>query len=291
MNLSLFTGFALAAPFPVFGTSVQISLTFSKTMLQWPSNALALAPKSLRLFSTVDQNLRVRLDARREHAQRTGDKFILLSIRLLHDSDSPALLASPSTIVRSVASPPKPRRMNECRRDSSPSSSSSSSRRANRSIDRRRDSPSRFDRRRRRRVTRRRHPSSPAARDRRVSFPSSWTCESPEVYHRLGVIRPTLWGKPRYSITHSRMRDKPRIEHLSYSNGRISCRSRFPPCPLSAVPSSAGGARRQCARGRRRHRRPRSPNVSVRLERVANRARGGVARRRRRRGRDPTAFG
>ncbi len=114
--------------------------------------------------------------------------------------------------VRSVASPPKPRRMNECRRDSSPSPSSSSSRRANRSIDRRRDSPSRFDRRRlRRRVTRRRHPSSPAARDRRVSFPSSWTCESPEVYYTLGVIRPTLWGEPRYSITHSRMRDKPRI--------------------------------------------------------------------------------
>ena len=49
MNLSLFTGFALAAPFPVFGTSVQISLTFSSTMLQCLSNALTRA-KSFRLF-------------------------------------------------------------------------------------------------------------------------------------------------------------------------------------------------------------------------------------------------
>lgn len=49
MNRSLFTGAAFLAPFPVFGTSLQISLTFSRTMLQWRSNALT-RPRSFRLF-------------------------------------------------------------------------------------------------------------------------------------------------------------------------------------------------------------------------------------------------
>ena len=49
MNLSLFTGAAFFAPFPVFGTSVQISLTFSSTMLQCRSKALTRA-NSLRLL-------------------------------------------------------------------------------------------------------------------------------------------------------------------------------------------------------------------------------------------------
>lgn len=40
--LSLLTGFAFF-PFPLFGVSVHISLQFSKTMLQWRSNARTLA--------------------------------------------------------------------------------------------------------------------------------------------------------------------------------------------------------------------------------------------------------
>merc|ERR1719218_591696 len=47
MNLSLFTG--LAFFFPPCGISVHISRTFSRTMLQWRSNALTRA-KILRLL-------------------------------------------------------------------------------------------------------------------------------------------------------------------------------------------------------------------------------------------------
>ena len=47
--LSLLTGLALLFPFPVFGTSVHISFTFSSTMLKCRSNALTRA-SSLRLF-------------------------------------------------------------------------------------------------------------------------------------------------------------------------------------------------------------------------------------------------
>lgn len=49
MNLSLFTGCAFFFPFPVFGTSVHISLTFSRTILQWRSKALT-RPSSFLLF-------------------------------------------------------------------------------------------------------------------------------------------------------------------------------------------------------------------------------------------------
>ena len=49
MNLSLFTGAAFFAPLPVLGTSLQISFTFSNTMLQCRSKALT-RPSSLRFF-------------------------------------------------------------------------------------------------------------------------------------------------------------------------------------------------------------------------------------------------
>merc|ERR1712241_1357328 len=49
MNLSLFTGLAFFLPFPVFGSSVHISLTPSRTMLQCLSNAFTL-PRSFLLF-------------------------------------------------------------------------------------------------------------------------------------------------------------------------------------------------------------------------------------------------
>ena len=49
MNLSLFCGVEPFFPFPDFGISVHISLTFSRTMLQCRSKALMCA-RSLRLF-------------------------------------------------------------------------------------------------------------------------------------------------------------------------------------------------------------------------------------------------
>ena len=49
MKRSLLTGAAFFAPLPVLGTSVQISFTFSSTMLQWRSNAFT-RPRSFRLF-------------------------------------------------------------------------------------------------------------------------------------------------------------------------------------------------------------------------------------------------
>merc|ERR1719341_182810 len=49
MNLSLFTGFAFFFPLPVFGSSVHISFTPSRTMLQCLSKALT-RPKSFLLF-------------------------------------------------------------------------------------------------------------------------------------------------------------------------------------------------------------------------------------------------
>merc|ERR1712241_1581755 len=49
MNLSLFTGLAFFFPLPVFGNSVHISLTPSRTMLQCLSNAFTL-PRSFLLF-------------------------------------------------------------------------------------------------------------------------------------------------------------------------------------------------------------------------------------------------
>merc|ERR1711908_135422 len=52
MYRSLFTGLAFFAPFPAFGTSVHISFTFSRTMLQWRSNAL-IRPSSFLLLRTL----------------------------------------------------------------------------------------------------------------------------------------------------------------------------------------------------------------------------------------------
>lgn len=49
INLSLFTGFTFFFPFPVRGTSVHISLTFSRTMLQCLSNAFT-RPNNFLLF-------------------------------------------------------------------------------------------------------------------------------------------------------------------------------------------------------------------------------------------------
>uniref|UniRef100_A0A1J3FXY8 Uncharacterized protein n=1 Tax=Noccaea caerulescens TaxID=107243 RepID=A0A1J3FXY8_NOCCA len=49
MKRSLLTASAFFLPFPVFGTSVHISLTFSRTMLQCLSNALT-RPSSFLLF-------------------------------------------------------------------------------------------------------------------------------------------------------------------------------------------------------------------------------------------------
>lgn len=49
MNLSLFTGRAFFLPLPVFGTSVHISLTFSRTMLQCRSKART-RPSNFLLF-------------------------------------------------------------------------------------------------------------------------------------------------------------------------------------------------------------------------------------------------
>jgi hypothetical protein len=49
MNRSLFTGLAFFFPFPVFGTSVHISLTFSRTILQWRSKAFT-RPSNFLLF-------------------------------------------------------------------------------------------------------------------------------------------------------------------------------------------------------------------------------------------------
>merc|ERR1711909_105975 len=49
MYLSLFTGLDFFFPFPVLGTSVHISFTFSRTMLQCLSKALTL-PSSFLLF-------------------------------------------------------------------------------------------------------------------------------------------------------------------------------------------------------------------------------------------------
>jgi len=49
MYRSLLTGFAFFVPFPVFGNSVHISFTFSKTILQCRSNAFT-RPSSFLLF-------------------------------------------------------------------------------------------------------------------------------------------------------------------------------------------------------------------------------------------------
>lgn len=49
INLSLLTGLAFFFPFPGFGISVHISLTFSNTMLQCRSKALTL-PSNFLLF-------------------------------------------------------------------------------------------------------------------------------------------------------------------------------------------------------------------------------------------------
>ena len=49
MNRSMFTGFALPEPFPVLFTSLHISFTFSRTMLQCRSKAFTL-PRSFLLF-------------------------------------------------------------------------------------------------------------------------------------------------------------------------------------------------------------------------------------------------
>merc|ERR1719347_1740576 len=49
MNLSLLTGLAFFLPLPVFGSSVHISLTPSRTMLQCLSNAFTL-PSNFLLF-------------------------------------------------------------------------------------------------------------------------------------------------------------------------------------------------------------------------------------------------
>ncbi len=48
-KMTLLMGFAFAFPFPVFGASVHISFTFSRTILQWRSNAFTRA-KSFRLL-------------------------------------------------------------------------------------------------------------------------------------------------------------------------------------------------------------------------------------------------
>lgn len=53
MKRSLLTGFAFAFPFPVFGTSVHISLTFSKTMLQCLSKALTRPSNFLLLRQLI----------------------------------------------------------------------------------------------------------------------------------------------------------------------------------------------------------------------------------------------
>jgi len=52
MNRSLLTGFAFACPLPVFGTSVQCSRTFSKTILQCLSKALT-RPNNFLLLRTL----------------------------------------------------------------------------------------------------------------------------------------------------------------------------------------------------------------------------------------------
>ena len=49
MKRSLLTGFAFFFPFPVLGTSVHISFTFSKTMLQCLSKAFT-RPNNFLLF-------------------------------------------------------------------------------------------------------------------------------------------------------------------------------------------------------------------------------------------------
>lgn len=49
MKRSLFTGFTFFLPLPVRGISVHISLTFSRTMLQWRSKAFT-RPKSFLLL-------------------------------------------------------------------------------------------------------------------------------------------------------------------------------------------------------------------------------------------------
>lgn len=57
MYLSLLTGLAFLVPLPVFGVSVHISLTFSKTKLQCLSKAFTLANNLwlfLQLMSTCN---------------------------------------------------------------------------------------------------------------------------------------------------------------------------------------------------------------------------------------------
>ena len=77
-------------PFPVFGSSVHISLTPSNTMLQWRSKAFTL-PNSFLLFlrhfmkkklffaqPAVDQDLGVVLDGVREDPEGPGGELLLL---------------------------------------------------------------------------------------------------------------------------------------------------------------------------------------------------------------------
>ncbi len=68
-NLSLLTGFPLFTPLPDFGTSVHISFTFSKTMLQWRSKAFTLA-RSLWLLRQLINTCRNRKKKKSEEEKR-----------------------------------------------------------------------------------------------------------------------------------------------------------------------------------------------------------------------------
>merc|ERR1711915_603597 len=54
MYRSLFTGLDFFFPLPALGTSVQSSLTFSRTMLQWRSKALTRANSFLLLRQLIN---------------------------------------------------------------------------------------------------------------------------------------------------------------------------------------------------------------------------------------------
>jgi len=122
MNLSLLTGWAFFLPLPVFGTSVHISLTFSKTMLQCLSNALT-RPRSFLLFLQFIRTcvLFFTLIMRTERGpvlNSSSSVFsgISSSIGLLILNDG--LESQQNLAARDPPSPPPPRQIPEKRRAS-----------------------------------------------------------------------------------------------------------------------------------------------------------------------------
>lgn len=84
INLFLLTGRAFFFPFPAFGVSVHISLTFSKTMLKCRSKAFTLA-RSLRLLRQLMSTLKreqfhckMAKDTNNEETDHTRVKEILV---------------------------------------------------------------------------------------------------------------------------------------------------------------------------------------------------------------------